>query len=684
MSYNFDILPYSIDVISNHISLITNTPFDQLRHKTQIQYLNNYIRGYNTPPSNNDLVIIIEYNYIEKHYLQDYADYFARCLHEYPRKCSRIHVFKNKHLFKSLNKAAFEKILQHADMKEIKILCSSYLGNIVIRPIPSTVLATVCLKPYSSLQKALITRNYDVSLYGINLNVETVAFQEQDRILSACSTSALWSLYNAHKCMNLNAIPSPNSITAEGLMSDNAKSLEGPGLSTAMICRSMYKNGFSPKSIFLEKDGPSYQSLKEHAYAYCSSNIPLILGVEVYHKKEKDVLVEVGLHALTILGFGLEENENNNNYETDSISIKLKSNKINKLFVHDDRIGPFAQLEFIDGKLKMKLSPTSDELYIPKCLTFGVYHKIRIPYINIKKTCITLSNRIIIGINLRVRNTNGANNLKNLVNNFVWDIKLKNIRNLKAEILKAKRDLPNKITLLTSPLPRHIWSATAKYNETPLFEMLFDATDIPQGNVFIDVIHHHPVGQELFDILKADTKAKYASIALRGRFSGLPTEDYFGGIANYFLQPILHSEKLDDLFGELKIPKYFKSNEIAGDAIKNQKAVTLFSQYDYQKNLLNTKIKYIWAINKDGGLLLGHEETNKNSDYKGHITLTQGHPARIAGELYYYKNKWFLNSKSGRYSVDYTQFQCAIFLENVMKQRFNIIFPKASFVINNK
>ncbi|WP_219575200.1 hypothetical protein, partial [Vibrio parahaemolyticus] len=39
---------------------------------------------------------------------------------------------------------------------------------------------------------------------------------------------------------------------------------------------------------------------------------------------------------------------------------------------------------------------------------------------------------------------------------------------------------------------------------------------------------------------------------------------------------------------------------------------------------------------------------------KGHPTLTGFKPSRIAGELKRSHSGWFINSKSGRYSTDYS------------------------------
>src|SRR5262249_15494776 len=66
---------------------------------------------------------------------------------------------------------------------------------------------------------------------------------------------------------------------------------------------------------------------------------------------------------------------------------------------------------------------------------------------------------------------------------------------------------------------------------------------------------------------------------------------------------------------------------------------------------------YIWAIDKEGHLLIGEEvktgtvESNGREQKLGHPTLTEGGPARIGGEIKHVEGKgWVLNNRSGRFS----------------------------------
>ncbi len=57
------------------------------------------------------------------------------------------------------------------------------------------------------------TRRYDAHLLGLELAVESLAFQEQDTVAAACATSALWSVLQGTGVLYHHAITSPVEIT---------------------------------------------------------------------------------------------------------------------------------------------------------------------------------------------------------------------------------------------------------------------------------------------------------------------------------------------------------------------------------------------------------------------------------------------------------------------------------------
>ncbi|MBW2098584.1 MAG: hypothetical protein JRG77_07245 [Deltaproteobacteria bacterium] len=46
---------------------------------------------------------------------------------------------------------------------------------------------------------------------------------------------------------------------------------------------------------------------------------------------------------------------------------------------------------------------------------------------------------------------------------------------------------------LTESMPRFIWRATAYTKDSPVLDLLFDATDIEQGNFFLRAIEYDPL-----------------------------------------------------------------------------------------------------------------------------------------------------------------------------------------------
>jgi len=58
-----------------------------------------------------------------------------------------------------------------------------------------------------------ITRRYKANLFGWDLEVNSLAFLEQDKVVGACSTSALWSVLQGTGVTFHHHIPTPVEIT---------------------------------------------------------------------------------------------------------------------------------------------------------------------------------------------------------------------------------------------------------------------------------------------------------------------------------------------------------------------------------------------------------------------------------------------------------------------------------------
>lgn len=136
----FAVVEYNKNYLVNFVR--HKTGWDQrseVSDKTQLNYLCNYLAVDHMSAK----TIVVEDEYIDRHYLEDYSEYYARCFPSHPRKCSRVHFFSF-----GFSQADFLSALENNKKSFFKKLSDGYIGFAVIRPIPHTFLAKLCLKRY--------------------------------------------------------------------------------------------------------------------------------------------------------------------------------------------------------------------------------------------------------------------------------------------------------------------------------------------------------------------------------------------------------------------------------------------------------------------------------------------------------------------------------------------------------
>ncbi|MFA6836635.1 MAG: hypothetical protein WCR04_09585 [Fibrobacteraceae bacterium] len=716
----YEVLPYSHDALSLLIQRVTGTSFHRVRQKRQISYLDHYITHWQRRENpNRTIQMIVENHYIDQHFIEDFAQYYVRCFHPYPRECVRVHFFLSNLVQEQndlgnkkpvLDELCFRNILEgkNSDGVNQDLLRKDYLGFVVIRPIPETFLAKVCLRLYSNLMAGktngctVLTIENKVSLFGISLQVDSVPFQEQDRVLSACATSAIWSFFYAHKCVSRVNLPSPITITKSAYPSNNGMDVRFPnlGLSPDMMCRSIRNQGLEPsiigltdsaaarlclrirrrlRSIIGLTDFSATRQLLEHVYAYVNSGWPVLLGLKVFNEKGE----EQGLHAITVLGYKLSEDSV---LPLDSDQVRMKAHKIKYLYIHDDRVGPYARLTFDAGRWTIGVEqisnvPTFDtkETYEPTNLILGVYHKQRISYVRIKQTCQNLQDFLLLFCKSDMAgNESERQEMGTAISALEWDIQIENVQSLKQRLLKEDGAVKGKSEIITASLPRFVWSMKARKNEQEIMELLFDATDIPQGHAFLGILYYNRFSESLFCSFKNYCQTGYTKVLNQNEFDRIPS-DHLWGIVDFFVRQEDFQKSLDGLFGKLKTPKYVKPMEIEKDGLHYQHPWILFAG-DPEVILEETK-KYIWVINKSGALVIGHEDNSRGPEFGGHPTLLRGESGRIGGELLFNSQQqcWEVNAKSGRYSYCYSTEESKNYLCQAVEQRFRPFFPNLTF-----
>lgn len=436
--------------------------------------------------------LLVEVDYIDRDYLDDYSSYYVKCFHKYERKCTRLHLFRTP-----FSEDDFKVYLEGGSSKVTDDLLQEkdvYLGFVIIRPLPQCIIGRSCVSFYRDDPNRFFPVAYpcSINLFGLDLKVESIDFQEQDQVTAACATSALWSAFHVTSRLFQHRLPSPVEITREATTRLPMRYRAFPnveGLSYDQMAQAIRSVGleplcFTPENSFL---------LKSAIFSYLMGGIPLVMTFSLCEVK-KNKLNEIGIHAVTVTGFYKSLLTAQSDIYPNEL--QLESNRIDKLYVHDDQVGPFARMKFIKlsrGFFRLnKYYKLNNQYYdycldtswgegfgyqgvfaLPGALLIPIYHKIRIRYDLIYDYIITFDK--------------GLYSIHKLIPAIqskrpVWDIKLSHINKFKTQFAK-KIGLPGKqrYEILTKKLPRFLWWASASVGDSCLIDILFDATDIASG-----------------------------------------------------------------------------------------------------------------------------------------------------------------------------------------------------------
>jgi hypothetical protein len=646
--------------ISNLIKECFGSDFSDIFSKPQLAYIYQYLRDLGA------CSVLLEREYLDKDYLEDFSRYYVKSFNNGGHKCARLHFFQAENVSHQM----VDDVLSHGERStNYKTIINSYLGFMVIRPLPRTFIGKTCIRHYPKIndpatKKVCLTRRYNVDLFGIQLSIDSVAFQEQDRVVSACATTAIWAALQATNWNNEKQIPSCSEITIRAInhAQDSNNSFPNKGLSTKQILRTLDIEGLRYHHENVAER--TLEELRETVRIHIDSNIPLILCADVYDLASEDEPKNLGLHAVTIVGY---------------------SENSGGIYLHDDRLGPFtyAALETIKGKSGWALKrrdadgawPAPAELLVPINLIVPTHKKVRISYGLPLHACRFIKAEWDNLISKIAADNGPEANAAREKLTLSFTLKLTQISTIRKRILNheyedpSNENLENKRSFLTGNYARWHWEGAFYLNGKPQFQVFFDATDIPQGNVVSGIFVENPIeAQRILKIFSQAAKLSESEIRNHG-----DETDFFLAFLRYFRRKINvgYPAYLDEKFGELRAPKYLKVEELDNGDIGENGSTVIF--YESPKVRLSTFISgsetLIWAIGENGELLLGKEKEGA-----GHPSLTGFKPARIAGEIVSKNDDLFVvSSKSGRFSSDYKNPYG--FLENAV-EKIRAFFPK--------
>ena len=428
--------------------------------------------------------IVVENIYTDGDYLEDYAAYYVRCFNAYHRHCKRIHLFSS-----SFDEAEFKRLIVRDIADDaFESIIGSYLGFIVARPLPNAVVGRTVLSTYPSdegRRQYTSLRRYRANLFGLELAIDSLAFQEQDTVLAACATVALWSAF--HKTSDLfgTFAPRPAEITklANGAGSDS-RAIPSHGLSLSQMAHAVRSVGLEPEVVTAAPSTP----LVSVIYSHLKLGLPVVLLVEIESQ---------GFHALTITGYSMvKDRAISSEVGQGWVAPPFSGLRINEFYAHDDQIGPFSRLlivpstsveypVFFSGSWE---DSTGQSLRMtPRFLLIPVYNKIRVTFVDIQgwiQRLWTILEQVLADLE-----------------NYEWDTYLAASNDLKSELVSTLRGHPTQEMFLAMHHPRFVWRNSLKYNGEVVLDLFADATDMQRSMPFYYIVFYNSALQSAINQL---------------------------------------------------------------------------------------------------------------------------------------------------------------------------------------
>lgn len=459
----------------NLLSALWNEKCLRLPTDHAIAYMHNYLDHLNCTQ------MVIENQYVDRNFLDDHSNYYVKCFQEYPRFCKRIHFFT--HLVEGDIRAYLGGVSDTDELAEK--LNKNYLGYMVARPLPKAIIGRTVLRPWEETvtsgddepQRRSIrsVREHAVNLSGLDLHVEGLGFQEQDRALAACATSALWVAFQRTAELFSHPRPTLYEITSHATQYfQTSRSIPSEGLSTSQVCQAIRAVGLEVDlqeiyDLEMEDEWCYKHPFLSACYAYLRAGIPVILAALVKGEGE---------HAVTLVGYRIGEKGSG----VDEMELwcrgsgmSLRGSRVVSLYAHDDQIGPYSRLTVQPGEEVMGMRAYPLELgsawrtfagdpttFVPLSIVVPLHYEIRVPFMSV----------LLIATRMELL-------LRRALGGVEWDISLSTVNEYKREVSRRLEMNPEvRQDILCMPLPRFLWRTRAFANGSEVCEMLVDATDM--------------------------------------------------------------------------------------------------------------------------------------------------------------------------------------------------------------
>ncbi|MFW5968026.1 MAG: hypothetical protein ACOCV2_10940 [Persicimonas sp.] len=320
--------------------LLSNArPSEQLPDSTQVRYLKRYLADLGAE------YVLEEPNYFDRDFLAEFEAYYGRNVRGYANICRRLHFFATDLTRDRLRRAVGGGPRVREDLQQ------NYLGFCVIRPIPAVPLGrtVLCWYPERIPNRPRIhepRRTYHAHVAGLELCVDGLAWQQQDTAVSACATSAIWTMMHSSAFDTRHAVPTTADITraAHTTASLGDRVFPSTGLTTYQIAEAVKELGLQPMMLDGDVEDESGRPMgftKERFGSVCSSLVrsgyPVLLGGYLTDDVGADG------HALCLVGVREPQHA-----RVAAGEFALQDRNLRHVYLHEDNIGPQVRFEVVE------------------------------------------------------------------------------------------------------------------------------------------------------------------------------------------------------------------------------------------------------------------------------------------------------------------------------------------------
>ncbi len=350
---NCEILPFNREHLITALTFVNDKgqplhPDYSIADSPHFDYLFSYLYKDNGDDLNCQ-TIVVEDKYFSESYFTDYISYYINCYAAVSKTCRRVHFFSKDFEENEFLEAVFNHTHPAWD---------SYLGYIVVKPIPRGTIGATLLKHYHKRRANQQTgrrcffavKDYHANLFGKHLTISSMIYQEQDGIVGACATAALWfALHQLNRVFNIPVLTPAQITLAAGYRRDTMEPMiPSRGLTIEQVLKATYSFGLTADAFSLDEIKPGNQdnqqlyqdemlAIRLFVNAYMHLKIPLLLGLKLLGLEP----YEDAYHLVTIAGcrFDDEVLPNDTAYLAASMD---------RFFAHDDQVGPFSKIKLLD------------------------------------------------------------------------------------------------------------------------------------------------------------------------------------------------------------------------------------------------------------------------------------------------------------------------------------------------